>query len=136
MYAKYKFDLVSGEDRSIPITFYYKNPQDRKREPVILTGLDFLLVARDWQSGEELARLSTNDGGIQVGYLEEFDFVEAEGDEDVTTLLVNFSHDVTEKFICPRVVFDLFVISRSGEEETRQCVLFGEITMQRGHCYG
>ena len=136
MYAKYKFDLVSGEDRSIPISFFYKSAPMGKREPVILTGLEFLLVARDWRSGEELARLSTNDGSILVGNLEDFDFVEAADDEEVTTLLVNFSHDVTEKFTCPRVVFDLFVINRSETEETRQCLLFGEITMQGGHSYG
>ena len=135
MYAKYKFEIVRGEDRSIPMSFFYRFPQSRKEECIELTGLDFLLIVRDWRTNEEIARLSTDDESIVLGNLAELDFVQTTDDEEATALLAIFTHDITEKFTGTRVVFELFAISRTEESETRQCLMIGEIKILKGVDY-
>lgn len=135
MYAKYKFDLVRGEDRSIPMSFFYRYPHSRKEECVELTGLDFLLIVRNWRTNAEIARLSTDDESIVLGNLEDLDFVQAFDEEEATALLAIFSHDITEKFTGTRVVFELFAISRNENSEIRQCLMVGEIKMLKGVDY-
>lgn len=136
MYAKYTFELVRGEDRSIPITLFYRNPGTGKTEPVKLTGCEFLLAVHDQTTGEELARLSTADRSIVLGNLVDLEFTEAEGDEEATALLANFTHEMTEKFVCKKAAFDLFVISCREDGEVRQCLMIGEIKVLKGCCYG
>ena len=135
MQAQYKFNLVRGEDKSIPFTFFYRYPNSRKQEPVELTGLDFLLVVRDWRTNEELARLSTDDGNIVLGNMVDLEFIEATEEEEAETVLVIFPHEVTEKFDGNRAVFELFAISRNETGENRQCLVIGEIKILRGVDY-
>lgn len=137
MYANYSFELVKGEDRSIPISFFYKYPQSRRHETVKLAGLDFVCVVRDWITKKELARLSTDDQSIVLGNLDDLEFIQAESEEEETTaMLLIFSHDITEKFDCRKAVFELFAVSRSEQSETRQCLMIGEIKMMQGCSYG
>lgn len=135
MYPKYKFDLVRGEDRSIPISFFYSFPQTRKQEIIDLTGLDFAVEVRDWITNKPIARLSTDNEEILLGNLVDLDFVQAEAGEEVTAVLVIFPHEITEQFTGNRVVFELFAISRTEERETRHCVMVGEIKVLRGVDY-
>lgn len=135
MHAKYRFELVRGEDRSIPFSFYYCYPSTRKQEAVVLNGLDFLVNVRDWQTNEVLAQLSSGNGKILLGNLEDLDFVQQKGDEDATALLVIFSHDVIEKFTGSRVFCELFAISRDESREIRQCLMVGEIKILKGVDY-
>lgn len=117
MYATYRLELIRGEDRSIPMRFLYRNPETGRKEAIDLTGRDFLMVVRDWETDEEIDRLSTQNERIAL-----------EG----TWLTVNFPHAVTEGFESERAKFDLFVISG----EIRQCLLIGEIRIRRGCSYG
>ncbi len=117
MYATYRLELTRGEDRSIPMRFLYRNPETGRKEAIDLTGRDFLMVVRDWETDEEIDRLSTHNKRIAL-----------EG----TWLTVNFPHAVTEGFQSERAKFDLFVISG----EIRQCLLIGEIRIRRGCSYG
>ena len=135
MYPKYKFDLVRGEDRSIPISFFYSLPQTRKQEIIDLTGLDFAVEVRDWITNKTIARLSSDNEDILLGNLVDLDFVQAEEGEEATAVLVIFPHEITEKFTGNRVVFELFAISRTEERETRQCLMVGEIKVLRGVDY-
>lgn len=135
MYPKYKFDLVRGEDRSIPISFFYSLPQTRKQEIIDLTGLDFAVEVRDWITNKTIARLSSDNEDILLGNLVDLDFVQAEEGDEATAVLVIFPHEITEKFTGNRVVFELFAISRNEERETRQCLMVGEIKVLRGVDY-
>ena len=136
MYAKYRFELVRGEDRSIPISFFYKYPHSRNQEAVNLNGLDFFVNVKDWRTNEVIAQLSSDNEEILSGNLEDLDFVQLEDeDEDATALLVIFSHDITEKFPGSRVVFELFAVSRSETKESRQCLMVGEIKVMQGVDY-
>lgn len=117
MYATYRFELIRGEDRSIPIRFLYRNPETGRNEAIHLEGYEFLLVVRDAETSEEIDRLSTQNHRIAL-----------EG----TGLTVNFPHEVTESFTCEKALFDLFILSG----KIRQCVLMGEIRVLRGCCYG
>lgn len=136
MYAKYKFDLVRGEDRSIPISFFYSYPQSRREELVSLTGLEFSMILRDWRTNETIAELTSENEDILLGNLEDLDFVQVHGpDEEATAVLVILSHNITEKFTGTRVVFEFFAISRTEESETRQCLMVGEIKILKGVDY-
>ena len=117
MYATYRLELTRGEDRSIPMRFLYRNPETGRNDPIDLEGRDFLMAVRDWETDEEIDRLSTHNKRIAL-----------EG----TWLTVNFPHAVTEDFTSERAKFDLFVISG----EIRQCLLIGEIRIRRGCSYG
>lgn len=136
MHAKYRFELVQGEDRSIPLSFFYRFPHSRKQEVVNLNGLDFLVKVRDWRTNETIAQLTSENQDIVLGNLEDLEFIQLEEDEEeATALLVIFSHDVTEKFTGSRVVFELFAIGRTDESETRQCLMTGEIKVLKGVDY-
>ena len=136
MHAKYRFELVRGEDRSIPISFFYRYPGTRKQEAVNLNGLDFFVNVKDWRTNELIAQLSSDNEEILLGNLEDLDFVQIEDeDEDATALLVIFSHDITETFPGSRVVFELFAVSRSKTKESRQCLMVGEIKVMTGVDY-
>ena len=67
MHAFYEFELVRGEDRSIPMTFWYREPETGEKLPVMLTDYEFLMVIQDKHSGKEFARLSTEDDSILLG---------------------------------------------------------------------
>ncbi len=135
MYAKYKFELVRGEDRSIPIVFQSRNPETGGIEPVSLTGCEFLLAVRDEITGEEIARLSTTDRSILLGNVVNLEFSEAGEGEEATALLLIFTHEQTEQFACKKAAFDLFVISCREDGEVRQCLMIGEIRVLKGCCY-
>lgn len=136
MPAKYKFELVRGEDRSIPISFFYSYPHSRKQEAVNLIGLDFLVLVKDWRTNAVIAQLSSDDGDIVLGNLEDLEFVQIEeGEDEATTVLVIFSHDVTEKFTGSRVVFELFAVSKTEDSESRHCLMAGEIKVMQGVDY-
>ncbi len=135
MYPKYKFELVRGEDKSIPFTFFYRYPHTRKQEAVRLDGLSFLMRIKAWHTDEEIARLTTENGDILVGNLVDLDFVEAGEGEEATAVLVNIDHTITEVIEGNRAVFDLFAISKGEDDETRQCVVVGEIKVLRGFDY-
>lgn len=136
MHAKYRFELVRGEDRSIPISFFYSYPHSRKQEAVNLSGLDFFVNVKDWRTNEVIAQLSSENEDIVLGNLEDLAFIQIEDDEeDATAVLVIFSHDVTEKFTGSRVVFELFAVSRAENKETRHCLMAGEIKVMQGVDY-
>ena len=136
MHAQYRFELVRGEDRSIPISFFYSYPHSRKQELVNLSGLDFFVNVKDWRTNEVIAQLRSDNEDILIGNLEDLEFILVDGDEDdVTAVLVIFSHDVTEKFTGSRVVFELFAVSRAETKETRQCLMVGEIKVMQGVDY-
>lgn len=136
MHAKYRFELVRGEDRSIPISFFYSYPHSRKQEAVNLSGLDFFVNVKDWRTNEVIAQLSSDNEDILLGNLEDLEFIQVENDEeDATAVLVIFSHDVTEKFTGSRVVFELFAVSRAETKETRHCLMAGEIKVMQGVDY-
>ena len=136
MHAQYRFELVRGEDRSIPISFFYSYPHSRKQELVNLSGLDFFVNVKDWRTNEVIAQLRSDNEDILIGNLEDLEFIQVDGDEDdVTAVLVIFSHDVTEKFTGSRVVFELFAVSRAETKETRQCLMVGEIKVMQGVDY-
>ena len=97
MHAQYRFELVRGEDRSIPISFFYSYPHSRKQEVINLSGLDFFVNVKDWRTNEVIAQLSSDKEDILLGNLEDLEFILVEGDEDdVTAVLVIFSHEITE----------------------------------------
>ena len=81
-----------------------------------------------------LARLSTDDGSIVLGKMIDREFVETS--EEATTILIQFSHDITERLIGQRMVYDLFVISGDGPDELRQCLMAGEVKAMASSCYG
>ena len=136
MHAQYRFELVRGEDRSIPISFFYSYPHSRKQEVINLSGLDFFVNVKDWRTNEVIAQLRSDNEDILLGNLEDLEFIQVQGEEDdVTAVLVIFSHDVTEKFTGSRVVFELFAVSRAETKETRQCLMVGEIKVMQGVDY-
>lgn len=131
MHAFYEFELVRGEDRSIPMTFWYRNPETGAKEVVKLNDYGFLMVIQDKHSGKEFARLSTEDDSILLGEMVDRVFVEAGEAKEATTLLINITHEMTENFDCPKAVFDLFLLSG----DIRQCVMTGVIRVTRGCSY-
>lgn len=131
MHATYEFELVRGEDRSIPVTLCYRDPETGAKELVKLTDYEFLMVIEDARTKEELARLSTDDGGIVLGRMIDREFVQSLEGEEATTLLINITHDMTEKFHCPKATFDLFLISG----DIRQCLMVGTIKVLPGCSY-
>lgn len=136
MHAKYNFELVEGEDRSIPIILKSRILETGRLEPVRLDGCEFLLSVHDEKSGEELARLSTADRSILLGNVVDHEFIEAEDGEESTALLAMFTHEMTERTECRKAAFDLFVISCREDGEVRQCLMVGEICVLKGCCYG
>ena len=136
MHAQYRFELVRGEDRSIPISFFYSYPHSRKQEAVNLSGLDFFVNVKDWRTNDVIAQLSSDNEDIVLGNLDDLEFIQIEDDEeDATAVLVIFSHDLTEKFPGNRVVFEFFAVSRSDATESRQCLMVGEIKVMQGVDY-
>ncbi len=131
MHAVYEFEWVRGEDRSIPMTFWYRDPETGDKEVVKLNDYGFLMVIQDKHSGKELARLSTEDDSILLGEMVDRVFVEAGDGKEATTLLINITHEMTERFDCQKAAFDLFLISG----DIRQCVMTGVIRVQRGCSY-
>ena len=134
MHALYRINLCRGEDRSFPVTLVYHNPETGAREAVDITGRRFLMAVRSEPEGEVLARLSTDDGSIVLGKMVEREFVETS--EEATTILIQFTHDITEKLIGKKMVYDLFVISGDGPDELRQCLMAGEVKAMASSCYG
>ena len=62
------------------------------------------------------------------------EFVETS--DEATTILIQFTHDITEKLIGQRMVYDLFVISGDGPDELRQCLMAGEVKAMASASYG
>lgn len=136
MHALYRITLCRGEDRSFPVTLVYRNPETGVREAADITNRRFLLTVRSEPEGEVLARLSTEDGGILLGKMVDRDFVAVDGNETATTLLIQFTHDITEKLIGRRMAYDLFVIRGEGPDEVRQCLMAGEVKAMGSASYG
>ena len=134
MHALYRINLCRGEDRSFPVTLVYHNPETGAREAADITGRRFLMTVRSEPDGEVLTRLSTDDGSIVVGKMVEREFVETS--EGATTILIQFTHEITEKLIGSKMVYDLFVIGGEGGDELRQCLMAGEIKALASVCYG
>lgn len=134
MHALYRITLCRGEDRSFPVTLVYRNPETGVREAADITDRRFLLTVRSEPEGEVLARLSTEDGGILLGKMIDRDFVEDK--TNVTSILIQFTHEITEKLIGRRMAYDLFVISGEGPDEVRQCLMAGEVKAMASSCYG
>ena len=97
MHALYRINLCRGEDRSFPVTLVYHNPETGAREAADITGRRFLMTVRSEPEGEVLARLSTDDGNIVLGKMVDREFVETS--DEATTILIQFTHDITEKLI-------------------------------------
>lgn len=131
MHATYEFELVRGEDRSIPVTLCYRDPETGSREMVKLTDYEFLMVIEDARTGEELARLTTEDGSIILGQMIDREFVQSPDGEEATALLLNITHEMTESFHCQKAAFDLFLISGA----IRQCLMVGTIKVLPGCSY-
>ena len=134
MHALYRINLCRGEDRSFPVTLVYHNPETGARETADITGRRFLMTVRSEPDGEVLTRLSTDDGSIVLGKMVEREFVETS--EGATTILIQFTHEITEKLIGSKMVYDLFVIGGEGGDELRQCLMAGEIKALASVCYG
>ena len=134
MHALYRINLCRGEDRSFPVTLVYHNPETGAREAADITGRRFLMAVRSEPKGEVLVRLSSDDGGIALGKMVNREFVETS--EEVTTILIQFTHDITEKLIAKKMVYDLFMISGDGPDEFRQCLMAGEVKAMASACYG
>ena len=134
MHALYRINLCRGEDRSFPVTLVYHNPETGAREAADITGRRFLMTVRSEPEGEVLTRLSTDDGSIVLGKMVEREFVETS--EGATTILIQFTHEITEKLIGSKMVYDLFVIGGEGGDELRQCLMAGEIKALASVCYG
>ena len=134
MHALYRINLCRGEDRSFPVTLVYHNPETGAREAADITGRRFFLTVRNEPEGEVLARLSSDDGGILLGKMVDREFVETS--DAVTTILIQFTHDITEKLIGRKMAYDLFVISGEGADEIRQCLMAGEVKAMPSACYG
>lgn len=134
MHALYRINLCRGEDRSFPVTLVYHNPETGAREAADITGRRFLMTVRSEPEGEVLTRLSTDDGSIVLGKMVEQEFVETS--EGATTILIQFTHEITEKLIGSKMVYDLFVIGGEGGDELRQCLMAGEIKAMASVCYG
>ena len=136
MHALYRITLCRGEDRSFPVTLVFRNPETGAREAADITDRRFLLTVRSEPEGEVLARLSTDDGGIVLGKMVDQDFVPVDEGEAATTFLIDFPHEVTEKLVGRKMVYDLFVISGEGPDEIRQCLMAGEMKAMASACYG
>lgn len=134
MHALYRINLCRGEDRSFPVTLVYHNPETGAREAADITGRRFLMTVRSEPEGEVLTRLSTDDGTIVHGKMVEQEFVETS--EGATTILIQFTHEITEKLIGSKMVYDLFVIGGEGGDELRQCLMAGEVKAMASVCYG
>ena len=134
MHALYRINLCRGEDRSFPVTLVYHNPETGAREAADITGRRFLMTVRSEPDGEVLTRLSTDDGSIVLGKMVEQEFVETS--EGATTILIQFTHEITEKLIGSKMVYDLFVIGGEGGDELRQCLMAGEVKAMASVCYG
>ena len=134
MHALYRINLCRGEDRSFPVTLVYHNPETGAREAADITGRRFLMTVRSEPDGEVLTRLSTDDGSIVLGKMVEREFVETS--EAATTILIQFTHEITEKLIGSKMVYDLFVIGGEGGDELRQCLMAGEVKAMASVCYG
>ena len=126
MHASYDFEVVRGEDRSTPVTLWCRNPKTGFREDIRLADYEFLMVIEDVRSGEQLAKLSTENGSIVLGRMVDREFVES--NEDATTLLVNISQETTLQFDSSKVIYDLFLISG----DIRQCLMVGTIRVLEG----
>lgn len=136
MHALYRITLCRGEDRSFPVTLVFRNPETGVREAADITDRRFLLTVRSEPEGEMLARLSTEDGGIVLGKMVDRDFVAVNGEDEATAFLIQFTHDITEKLIGRKMVYDLFVISGEGADEIRQCLMAGEVKAMGSASYG
>ena len=134
MHALYRINLCRGEDRSFPVTLVYHNPETGAREAADITGRRFLMTVRSEPEGDVLTRLSTDDGSIALGKMVEREFVETS--EGATTILIQFTHETTEKLIGKNMVYDLFVIGGEGGDELRQCLMAGEVKAMASVCYG
>ena len=134
MHALYRINLCRGEDRSFPVTLVYHNPETGAREAADITGRRFLMTVLSEPEGEVLTRLSTDDGSIVLGKMVEQEFVETS--EGATTILIQFTHEITEKLIGSKMVYDLFVIGGEGGDELRQCLMAGEVKAMASVCYG
>ena len=134
MHALYRINLCRGEDRSFPVTLVYHNPETGAREAADITGRRFLMTVRSELEGEVLTRLSTDDGSIVLGKMVDQEFVETS--EGATTILIQFTHEITEKLIGSKMVYDLFVIGGEGGDELRQCIMAGEVKAMASVCYG
>lgn len=125
--AYYDIHLQRGIDRSIPFSFFEGGDFDCgcapvEEKPVDLSRKSALLVIRSPVSKEEIDRLSTENGRIEIA--------------DQNTLVVNFPHDVTQKITQKKLVFDLVLIDRNNQgEEVRDCVLTGQVLLSDGVAY-
>lgn len=125
--AYYDIHLQRGIDRSIPFSFFEGGDFDCgcapvEEKPVDLSRKSALLVIRSPVSKEEIDRLSTENGRIEI--------------TDQNTLTVNFPHAVTQKYAQKKLVFDLVLIDANNVgEEVRTCVLTGQVLLSDGVAY-
>lgn len=125
--AFYDIHLQRGIDRSIPFSFFEGGDFDcgcapSEEKPVDLSRKSALLVIRSPVSKEEIDRLSTENGRIEV--------------TDQNTLTVRFPHAVTQGYAQKKLVFDLVLIDSNNQgEEMRDCVLTGQVLLSDGVAY-
>jgi hypothetical protein len=137
--AQYDFSVYKGVDKNLPLTFVQDDgsgcccePSEKTAVNLIRTGA--VMTIRDSVFTAICDSLSTENGRIKVGYFVAGEFKEATAsDESADTLMLVFPHDVTEKYAFRKAVYDLILIA--GEDETRQVLLTGTVSLLKGVTY-
>lgn len=124
-------ELYQGND-DIYVLKFEDVDNDGNKTQSDLTGYYFFMAVKAEITGDALAELSTGNGCIRSGILnEEGSFEDSEVKPYVIRL--QFPHEFTETLQFPKYVYDLFGIKKDG---TREVLMKGSLDVSRSVSYG
>lgn len=124
-------ELYQGND-DIYVLKFEDVDNDGNKTQSDLTGYYFFMAVKAEITGDTLAELSTGNGCIRLGILNEEGSFE---DSEVKpyAIRLQFPHEFTETLKFPKYVYDLFGIKKDG---TREVLMKGSIAVSRSVSYG
>lgn len=128
-YPTYDFCIWRGEDKEFFFSFSNIDSTGTKA-PLDLEGFDFSMTVGLKYPKKEYDKLTTQNGRLVIGVLEDNGFSPTE--KGGTTLQVLFTHEATRKFPEGEAQYDLFKIDSEGK---REVMLSGKISVHSGVSY-
>lgn len=128
-YPTYDFCVWRGEDKEYFFSFKYTDI-DGTKTPLVLDGLDFSMTIGMKYPKKEFDKLTTQNGRLVIGILEEGEFVPT--DKGSSVLRAEFTHEATRKYPEGEIQYDLIKIDSEGK---REAMLSGTIEVHSGVSY-
>lgn len=127
----YNFELYQGND-DIYVLKFEETDNDNNKVNANLSGYSFVLTVKDSVTSPSKVQLTSEDANIKLGVLDSSGNFSASSTNPYA-IQIHFPHEITEKMLQPKYVYDLFGIKSNG---IRELLLKGELRVSRGVTYG